>query len=118
MHGHEQCQLCSRDREDFWTALEEDLLLSEGTGSRAQLDNSTRDVMEAILRSDPFDASIGPQDEKGTFVLRHDNLTISTSNIFCNPHTGEVTAIIDWDNARAVPRFYGYASLPDFLKLD
>ena len=44
--------------------------------------------------------------------MRHDDLDLQ--NIFFDPVTDGVTAIIDWDEACAVPQCYGCASLPDF----
>jgi hypothetical protein len=47
-----------------------------------------------------------------TFVLRHNDLKFQ--NILCDP-LGGVTATLDWDECRAVPRCFGYFSVPVFL---
>jgi aminoglycoside phosphotransferase (APT) family kinase protein len=77
--------------------------------------NGRRHVMETILTSKPFDAFTKPGDKKETFVLRHNDLNFQ--NILCNP-SGKVTAIIDWDECRVVPRCFGYSSVPLFLRFD
>ena len=71
--------------------------------------------MEKILTSRPFDASIKPGDKKETFVLRHNDLNFQ--KILGTP-TGGVTAILDWDECSAVPRCFGYSSVPVFLTCD
>jgi hypothetical protein len=38
--------------------------------------------------------------------------------ISCDPETGEVTVIIDWERCTTAPRCIGYASLPIFLTVD
>jgi len=73
-------------------------------------------VLDALFRSDAFAKSVKPGDSEETFVLRHDDLNLQ--NVFCDPDTGEVTGIIDWERASTAPRSLGYASLPKFLALD
>ncbi|KAI4689147.1 hypothetical protein J4E81_007864 [Alternaria sp. BMP 2799] len=73
-------------------------------------------VLDALFRSDAFAKSVKPGDSKEPFVLRHDDLNLQ--NVFCDPETGEVTGIIDWERASTAPRSLGYASLPKFLTLD
>jgi hypothetical protein len=73
-------------------------------------------LMETVLRSDPFVRSVKPGDNKETFVLRHDDLDLQ--NVFCDPETGEVTCILDWERASTAPRCLGYSSLPLFLVSD
>ena len=73
-------------------------------------------ILDALFRSDTFAKSVKPGDSKESFVLRHDDLNLQ--NVFCDPDTGEVTGIIDWERASTAPRCLGYASLPKFLTLD
>jgi aminoglycoside phosphotransferase (APT) family kinase protein len=73
-------------------------------------------IMEEIFRLSPFAHSSQPGDEKETFVLRHDDLNFQ--NVFCDPETGEVTGIIDWERCSTAPRCIGFASLPIFLITD
>ena len=73
-------------------------------------------VLDALFRSDAFAKSVKPGDSEETFVLRHDDLNLQ--NVFCDPETGEVTGIIDWERASTAPRSLGYTSLPKFLTLD
>jgi hypothetical protein len=77
--------------------------------------NGRRFVMLYMLARAPFNASKKIGDEKESFVLRHDDLNFQ--NILCDEQ-GNVTAIIDWDKCRAVPRCIGYSSLPLFLTKD
>ncbi|RAR03462.1 serine threonine protein kinase protein [Stemphylium lycopersici] len=73
-------------------------------------------LMDTFFRSEPFAKSVKPGDIKETFVLHHDDLNLQ--NIFCDPETGELTGIIDWERASTAPHCLGYASLPIFLTLD
>ncbi|KAF2115142.1 hypothetical protein BDV96DRAFT_576545 [Lophiotrema nucula] len=75
-----------------------------------------RRFFNIILASDPFTSSTKDGDEDETFILRHDDLGLQ--NILCDPATGEVTGILDWDSAKIVPRCVGYSSAPVFLKRD
>jgi hypothetical protein len=77
--------------------------------------NGRRFVMLYMLARPPFNASKKIGDEKESFVLRHDDLNFQ--NILCDEQ-GNVTAIIDWDKCRAVPRCVGFTSLPAFLTKD
>lgn len=72
-----------------------------------------RMFMNLVLRSKVFNET---RIDGKNFVLRHEDLDFQ--NILCDPKTGMVTGIIDWDNCRAVPRSIGYASLPLFLIRD
>jgi hypothetical protein len=73
-------------------------------------------LLDALFRMDLFSRSVNPGDGKETFVLRHDDLNFQ--DIFCDPNTVEVTAIIDWKHCATAPRCIGYASSPIFLTLD
>ncbi|KAI4604882.1 hypothetical protein J4E83_010930 [Alternaria metachromatica] len=73
-------------------------------------------ILDAMFRSDAFAKSVKPGESEETFVLRHDDLNLQ--NVFCDPDTGEVTGIIDWERASTAPRCLGYSSLPKFLTLD
>jgi hypothetical protein len=73
-------------------------------------------ILDTLFRTHPFTNSEKPGDTKETFVLRHDDLNFQ--NIFCDPETGEVTGIIDWERAFAAPRCIGYCSLPICLTPD
>ncbi|KAI4916118.1 hypothetical protein J4E90_004564 [Alternaria incomplexa] len=73
-------------------------------------------VLDALFRSDAFAISVKLGDSDESFVLRHDDLNLQ--NVFCDPDTGEVTGIIDWERASTAPRCLGYASLPKFLTLN
>ncbi|KAF1939010.1 hypothetical protein EJ02DRAFT_436698 [Clathrospora elynae] len=64
----------------------------------------------AVSKKDPTDL-----DEEETFVLRHTDFDLQ--NILVDKD-GNVAGIIDWDNCLAVPRYIGYASLPDLLRRD
>ena len=77
---------------------------------------ATYHILNALFRTSTFADSIGARDHKDTFVLRHDDLDFQ--NIFCDPETGEVTGIIDWERTSTVPRCIGYTSLPIFLLHD
>ncbi|KAH7086458.1 hypothetical protein FB567DRAFT_406039, partial [Paraphoma chrysanthemicola] len=101
-------------REYFQTALDEQWSHKEVVNH--SIHNARRNVMCKILDSAPFTQSVKAGDTKETFVLRHDDLDFQ--NILCNPETGEVTGIIDWDKCRAAPRCIGFASLPAFLTPD
>jgi hypothetical protein len=70
-------------------------------------------ILDALFRSDALAQSVRPGDSKETFVLRHDDLNLQ--NVFCDPDTGEVTGIIDWERASTAPRCLGFSSLPIFL---
>ncbi|KAI4680357.1 uncharacterized protein J4E84_008005 [Alternaria hordeiaustralica] len=50
-----------------------------------------------------------------TFTLHHDDLDLQ--NILCDDE-GNVTGIIDWDNAMAAPRCIGATAVPMFLRSD
>jgi aminoglycoside phosphotransferase (APT) family kinase protein len=103
-------QPCSTSKEYFMSALKrlwpriEDATLDEDDEH-----NGRRHIMETILTSKPFDTSIKPGDKKETFVLRHNDLNFR--NILCDV-TGRVTAILDCDECCAVPRCFGYSSVP------
>jgi hypothetical protein len=71
-------------------------------------------LYEYILSSQPFSPSNPEKEEQ--FVLAHIDLNLQ--NILCDPNTGEVTAILDWEGAHFVPRAVGYASVPLFLRED
>lgn len=73
-------------------------------------------IMEAIFCLPPFAHSSTPGDEKETFVLRHNDLNFQ--NVFCDPETGEVTGIIDWERCSTAPRCVGSSCLPVFLTTD
>jgi hypothetical protein len=73
-------------------------------------------ILDTIYRSDAFSKPTKPGCSKETFVLRHDDLNLQ--NIFCDPDTGEVTAIIDWERASTTSHCLGYSSLPLFLTSD
>ncbi|KAI4610479.1 hypothetical protein J4E80_008243 [Alternaria sp. BMP 0032] len=73
-------------------------------------------VLDALFRSEAFAKSVQHSDNEESFVLRHDDLNLQ--NVFCDPDTGEVTGIIDWERASTAPRCLGYSSLPKFLTLD
>jgi hypothetical protein len=100
--------------EYFQAALDKQWPRDENT--RLHVNNGRRNIMCAMLASAPFNKSIKVGDNKETFVLRHDDLDFQ--NILCDPKTGEVTGIIDWDKCRAAPRCIGFASLPAFLTQD
>ncbi|KAL1795346.1 hypothetical protein ACET3X_007162 [Alternaria dauci] len=73
-------------------------------------------ILDTFFRSDAFSKPAKPECSKETFVLRHDDLNLQ--NIFCDPDTGEVTAIIDWERASTAPRCLGYSTLPLWLTYD
>ncbi|KAF1954643.1 hypothetical protein CC80DRAFT_123487 [Byssothecium circinans] len=75
--------------------------------------NGQRMVMECIMDSDVFKASRAGTEDRETFVLSHTDLNLQ--NIICDPRTGEVVGIIDWDGACTVPRHIGFSALPLFL---
>lgn len=56
-----------------------------------------------------------PTDQFETFVLRHNDLDLQ--NILADDD-GNVTGILDWDGCITAPRCAGYASVPEFLRLD
>lgn len=92
-----------------------------GTHSLEQQTNETKGLSKFfhyIFESDPFSASleVGQLDSVESFVLAHPDL--NAQNCFCDPITGEVTAILDWEGAHFVPRCVGYASVPLFLRAD
>jgi hypothetical protein len=73
-------------------------------------------ILDAPYRTEPFAHSSTLHERAESFVLRHDDLDFQ--NIFCDPHTGEVTCIIDWERCSTAPRCIGYSSLPIFLTMD
>ncbi|PVI06653.1 hypothetical protein DM02DRAFT_709268 [Periconia macrospinosa] len=73
-------------------------------------------LMTMIVTSEAFKNACFNKSNQESYVLMHADLDLQ--NIICDPETGEVTGIIDWDNCRAVPRNIGYASLPLFLIRD
>jgi aminoglycoside phosphotransferase (APT) family kinase protein len=77
---------------------------------------ATHHLLVAVYSSEPFNASLKHGDANETFVLRHDDLNFQ--NIFCDPDTGEVTGIINWERASTAPRCIGYATLPVFFTTD
>jgi hypothetical protein len=76
--------------------------------------------LKDILDTEPFHASTQSGDyrnrEPESFVLAHADFNLQ--NILCNPETGEVTGIIDWEGAHFLPRCVGYTSVPLFLRDD
>jgi hypothetical protein len=105
----------SSSQKYFMDVLNEKWPRSLGEDYIAQQTNGRRHIVELVLASEPFFRSAKEGDSKETFVLRHDNLDFQ--NILCDAD-GTVTAIIDWDKCRAVPRCFGYSSLPKFLTPD
>ncbi|KAF2868783.1 hypothetical protein BDV95DRAFT_467279, partial [Massariosphaeria phaeospora] len=97
-------------------ALDKTWPYDNDTTPMAYVDNGRRFVMQTIINSEPFTKVKESTTDKETFVLHHDDLDFQ--NIYCDPETGEVTSIIDWDKCRTVPHYLGYASLPIFLTLD
>lgn len=83
---------------------------------KAGPETANNQILEALFRCHPFASSVRSSETKETFVLRHDDL--SFQNILCDPETGKVTAIIDWDRCVTAPRCIGFASLPNFLISD
>tara|TARA_R110002003_G_scaffold112_6_gene9584 strand:+ start:677 stop:2863 length:2187 start_codon:yes stop_codon:yes gene_type:complete len=73
-------------------------------------------ILDALYRTEPFAHSSTLHERAESFVLRHDDLDFQ--NFFCDPHTGEVTCIIDWERCSTAPRCIGYSSLPIFLTMD
>ncbi|CAI6339739.1 unnamed protein product [Periconia digitata] len=69
-------------------------------------------IMKTILSTPAFQGDTNNPEAKN-FALRHEDLDLQ--NILCDPETGVVTGIIDWDRCRAVPRPIAYSSLPLFL---
>ena len=53
--------------------------------------------------------------EPETFVLTHPDF--DSQNIMIDEQ-GNLTGLIDWDNAQIMPRFLGYCSYPEFLMCD
>ncbi|KAF2794146.1 hypothetical protein K505DRAFT_384461 [Melanomma pulvis-pyrius CBS 109.77] len=81
------------------------------------------EIYEEILESWPFCASttFDPASsaaqgysEPETFTLQHPDFNLQ--NILCDPKTGEVTGIIDWDGAGFAPRCVGHTAVPLFLR--
>jgi aminoglycoside phosphotransferase (APT) family kinase protein len=66
---------------------------------------ATYHVLDALSRTSPLASSTKAEDHKETFVLRHGDR--DCQNIFCDPETGEVTSIIDWERTSTVPRYVG-----------
>ncbi|KAF2494313.1 kinase-like protein [Lophium mytilinum] len=82
-------------------------------------DVESKGVLKVALKAlecDPFARSLQPGSNGETFVLQHPDFNLQ--NIICNPDTGEVTGIIDWDGVKLVPRCIGYASVPIWLRED
>lgn len=99
----------------FMTALNSKFPREEGDSYTTLQHNGRRHIMEVMLANEPFYASNKTGEDQETFVLRHDDLDFQ--NILCDP-SGGVTAILDWDKCRVVPRCFGFASLPNFLICD
>ncbi|KAH7138386.1 hypothetical protein B0J11DRAFT_450577 [Dendryphion nanum] len=87
-------------------------------GKRTNELNGLTKFYDYILTSGPFAASLeaGQLDDEESFVLTHADF--NAQNCLCDPDTGEVTAILDWEGAHFVPRCVGYASVPLFLRAD
>ncbi|KAI4943645.1 hypothetical protein J4E91_009282 [Alternaria rosae] len=74
-------------------------------------DSGVRTILSLILHRQPaFRGSPGE-----TFTLHHNDLDLQ--NILCDDE-GNVTGIIDWDNAIAAPRCIGATAVPTFLRSD
>ncbi|KAG9188402.1 hypothetical protein G6011_02325 [Alternaria panax] len=72
--------------------------------------NGTRIILNLIFAQPAFH---GPTDE--TFTIHHNDLDLQ--NILVD-EAGNVTGIIDWDNAMAAPRCVGASAVPMFLRSD
>lgn len=72
------------------------------------------ELMECAMTE--FPGLLPPEEEGETFVLCHPDLDFQ--NILVDPVTGAITAIIDWQGTKTVPRAIGNASLPLFLRTD
>jgi hypothetical protein len=66
---------------------------------------ATHHVLDALFRTSPLASSIKAEVHKETFVLRHADP--DCQNIFCDPETGEMTSIIDWERTSTVPHYIG-----------
>ncbi|CAI6339721.1 unnamed protein product [Periconia digitata] len=102
-----------RDSRDYWTQE-----AGEVYPLKTPADVGKRAIFDIILDSPTFKNACRVPQNSGveSYVLRHEDLDLQ--NILCDPETGEVTCIIDWDGCRMVPRNIGYASLPLFLIKD
>ncbi|KAF2006622.1 hypothetical protein P154DRAFT_529656 [Amniculicola lignicola CBS 123094] len=90
--------------------------MEDTTTDFAAISNGVHFVLRTMLDFMPFKKSLGPHDDRETFVLRHDDLNFQ--NILCDPETGRVTSIIDFDLCQTAPRCVGYAGLPMWLQSD
>ena len=98
---------------DFFTAgLLEIYQVNPTSSGRVK---ATYYLLNEIFSLPPFSPSSKAETEE-TFVLRHEDLNLQ--NIFCDPETGEVTGIIDWERTVTAPRCIGFSSLPIFLTKD
>ncbi|KAF2494319.1 hypothetical protein BU16DRAFT_540797 [Lophium mytilinum] len=89
----------------------------EGEDHSSVQDVGVLRIAQAALDCYPFRQSLqSPTDETETFVLQHPDLGLQ--NILCDPETYKVTAIIDWDLVKTVPRCVGFASVPLWLRED
>lgn len=85
-------------------------------GPKTVVERVTYEVLEALYRCPPFTSPTRVGETNETFVLRHDDL--SFQSILCDPDTGKVTAILDWERCTTAPRCIGFASLPTLLISD
>ncbi|KAF2731587.1 hypothetical protein EJ04DRAFT_566695 [Polyplosphaeria fusca] len=111
----EELPVVSTSKDFFGRELGEDWDFLPPTTSSNRIHNGMRKVFDAVIGCAPFSPAEDPERSE-TFVLRHHDLDFQ--NILCNPYTGEVTGIIDWQGVRAVPRCIGYPAAPAFLLCD
>ncbi|KAF2751323.1 hypothetical protein M011DRAFT_483258 [Sporormia fimetaria CBS 119925] len=84
--------------------------------SRRDFDTLFSILFDIMVDQIPLGTSqLARSNEKQSYVLCHPDLDLQ--NILTD-EDGNVTGIIDWEKALAVPRCVGYASLPLFLRYD
>ncbi|KAF3002484.1 hypothetical protein E8E13_005730 [Curvularia kusanoi] len=74
--------------------------------------SGTRDILDIVFSQSVFNEGLSAPE---TFTIHHNDLDLQ--NILVDDE-GNVTGIIDWDNAYAAPRCIGAAAVPIFLRSD
>jgi hypothetical protein len=102
-----EAPLCNSSQDLFINALREEWRYNALHAGHVMV---IQHIMDAKFQFPPFAHSSNHNDEKETFVLRFDDLYFQ--DMFCDPETGEVTGMIDWERCSTAPCCIGFSSLP------